>query len=443
MQAAVEGCLARYAAGGQALCLALSGGRDSVVLLHCLQKYARSHTLRAVHIDHGLHPESAQWAKTCVRICATLAVPLQVCKVVVARDSGLGLEAAARDVRYAALSAALAPGELLLTAHHRNDQLETLLLQLLRGAGVHGIAAMPAYACRDGSTIIRPFLDVSVAAIRDFADAQALQWIEDPSNQDLSLDRNYLRQEIVPLLEQRWPAAGRSMARTARLSGEAAGILDELADADLESLLAGNRIQLPKLQRLSPARQRNAIRRALRRLGLAVPAEKQLVLMLKTMQEAREDAQPLIAWPGVHVHRYQDVVWLFAESADPVACPAAPRSYSWNPQTVLDMGPVRGTLSAEACRGEGIAAALGDAELQVRFRQGGESLRPAATAATRDLKNLLQESHVVPWMRSHIPLIYHGERLLAVGDLWVSAECAAQHDEPGIRIVWAEHADIR
>jgi tRNA(Ile)-lysidine synthase len=233
------------------------------------------------------------------------------------------------------------------------------------------------------------------------------------------------------------------MARTARLAGEATAILDERADDDLRSLQAGNRLDLLSLQRLSRSRQRNAVRRLLRQLGLAVPGERQLTLLLATMHEAREDAQPHVAWPGVRVHRYKKAIWFFSEALDPSESRDAPAHYRWNPQVPLNMGPVRGTLALEACHSAGIAAEWGERELSVRFRQGGESLRPAVGAAMRDLKNLLQESHIVPWMRSHIPLLYQGEQLLAVGDLWVSADCATQPGAAGLRILWSAHAAIR
>jgi tRNA(Ile)-lysidine synthase len=396
-----------------------------------------------MHIDHGLHPDSAAWANICGEICASLGVPLGTCKVSVVRNSGRGLEAAARDARYSAFVQHLAPNELLVTAHHRDDQVETLLLQLLRGAGVHGLAAMPELGFQYHMPVLRPLLAVSANVIRAFANAQRIKWVEDPSNRDISLDRNFLRHEIIPRLEQRWPKARRSMARAARLSGETVAMLDELADDDLSSLRTGNRLELSGLQRLPQSRQRNAVRRLLRQLGLPVSGERQLTLLLATMHEAREDAQPLIAWPGVRVHRYKKSIWFFDEALDPSRLRDPQALYYWSPHVPLNMGPVRGTLTMEACHSAGIAAEWGHRELSVRFRQGGESLRPAVGGSTRDLKNLLQESHIVPWMRSHIPLVYQGEQLLAVGDLWVSADCATQPGAAGLRIVWSGHAEIR
>ena len=184
------------------------------------------------------------------------------------------------------------------------------------------------------------------------------------------------------------------------------------------------------------------MRRLLRQLGLPVPGERQLTLLLDTMHAAREDAQPLIAWPGVRVRRYKQAIWFFDAALDPSQWQAGQQIYQWNPRVPLNMGPVRGTIALEACRSAGIAADWGNKELTVRFRQGGEQLRPAAGAAMRDLKNLLQESQIVPWMRSHIPLLYRGEQLLAVGDLWVSADCATRPGEAGLRIVWSAHAAI-
>jgi len=443
LQSAIEECLSRHHLRDKKLCVALSGGRDSVVLLHLLGASAEPGHIRAIHVDHGLHPESPKWAGFCAGICTTLAVPFQVCKVTVPHDSGLGLEASARASRYAALADALAPDEVLVTAHHRNDQAETLLLQLLRGAGPHGLASMPECVRRDGLVIVRPLLSMPARVIREYAERHDLQWVEDPSNEDRGLDRNYLRQEIFPRLEHRWPAAVDSIARSARLAGEVTEMLDALADQDLMILQAGNRIDAVKLGRLSGSRQRNALRRFLRGANLAIPSERQLKLLLDTMAGAGADAQPLIAWPGVRVRRYRGQLWFFADSADPQPHGSDPTDYRWNPEGPLDMGAVRGRLIAQACVGEGIAATFGDAELIVRFRQGGESLRPAPAAASRHLKNLLQESRIVPWMRGHIPLVYRGDDLLAVGDMWVNADCAAGPDEPGMRIVWDNHPAIR
>jgi tRNA(Ile)-lysidine synthase len=402
---------------------------------------AASGRLRALHVDHGLQPESAGWVRTCADICGTFGVPFSAVTATVDMTTGSGTEAAARTARYNVLKAGLAPGEILLTAHHQRDQMETLLLQLFRGAGVHGLAAMPKFAARDDVKLLRPLLDVPAEVIRAYATAAELDWIEDPSNADLGMDRNYVRHELAPVMQRRWRGAAASVARSARLCAEAAHILDEVAAGDLQGKLSGNRLSLAGLHNLSAARQRNVMRFALRALRLPVPSAKQLTLALQMLQ-ARADAQPECAWPGVRIRRYRDDAWLFAEHEDPLSAGDTTESFDWESDATLNMGPVRGKLFArqDATGGIGLVHCAGP--LQVRFRRGGEKLRPQPNGRTRDLKNLLQESDVVPWMRSNIPLVYAGELLLAVGDLWVNADYAAAVGEAGLAIVWEDHPAV-
>jgi tRNA(Ile)-lysidine synthase len=445
--AAVEQSLLESLDKSAPVCLAYSGGLDSTVLLHVLSRLQSSHPLRAIHIDHGLQAQSQEWALHCRDVCAEFAVPFSSIAVRINRDAGAGLEAAAREARYAALSDALADREVLLTAHHRRDQMETLLLQLFRGAGVHGLAAMPvrrtlaARADQNERVLVRPMLDQSIAGLQAYASHFKLRWIEDPSNAEIDFDRNYLRHELLPLIAKRWPAAESAVARSARLCAEAAEIVDDQAGKDVAGL-CGNRLSLKHLERLSEARQRNGLRYALRQLGLAVPSARQLGQALATMLETRADGQPVAAWPGVRLRRYRDDLWLFAEQEDPAgAC--GPEDYIWPTDAVLEMGAVRGNLQLQAATGSGIAVDFCAADLRVKFRTGGEQLRPGGNARTRELKKLLQESDIVPWMRRHIPLVYAGEQLLAVGDIWVNADFAAAAGEPGRVILWRKHAPLR
>lgn len=439
---AIEAALATHLDSDTRLCVAFSGGLDSSVLLHGLQYISHKRKPRAVHIDHGLHPDSASWSERCQSICEQQGVVCKSLRVSVDLNSGKGLEAAAREARYEAFAAELAPDEALLTAHHQRDQMETVLLQLFRGAGVHGLAAMPVYSDRD-IKLLRPLLGVSAAEIQAYAEDSGLDWIEDPSNSELGMDRNYLRHRVLPLLAGRWNSVEKSVQRSARLCADAAEIVDQVADADLESLLKNNRLSLRGLNRLSIARQKNALRMALRRCGLNVPSEKQLLAALAVMTNARPDGQPEFAWPGVRLRRYRDWLWLYNEIMDPGAFGDDGHEYSWRPGQVIDLGPVRGKISATAVTGRGIAMAHCNQDLCVRFRRGGERLRPESGHHTRELKNLLQENDVVPWMRGHIPLIYAGQDLLAVADLWVNHDFAASDTQPGLAITWQDHSAIR
>lgn len=217
------------------LVLALSGGLDSMVLLHALAALRSGFpfALRAIHIDHALHPDSAAWGRACAQVCAQLAVPFDVRPVTVSTVAADGVEAAARRARYAALGELLAPGEILVTAHQRDDQAETVLLQLLRGTGVAGLAGMPARVAFGGNELVRPLLGFVRAALEAYGRSNGLTWIDDPSNADPRLRRNFLRTEIMPRLRAVWPEADRMLVRAAGHAAEAVALLDELADGDL------------------------------------------------------------------------------------------------------------------------------------------------------------------------------------------------------------------
>ena len=441
IQSTLQQMLAKHLLPGAKICLAYSGGLDSTVLMHALQQCAIEFELRAIHIDHGLQAASAGWAATCADIAEQTGVSYSATRVIVDVAGGKGIEAAARAARYQALRELLEPDEVLLTAHHQRDQVETLLLQMLRGAGVHGLAAMPVLRVDNGLNIFRPLLTVSADAIRAYGAENSLHWIEDPSNALLDMDRNYLRHEVLPLLSGRWNAMETAIARSSRLCAEAADIIDERSAEDLQGLLDGSRLSLSGLAALPAARQRHAFRFALRSCALPTPSEQQLTQALETLLLAKVDAQPEAAWPGARVRRYRDELWLFDDEHDPRAIPQC--SYDLLPGNELDLGAVRGKLSVRPSVGHGIAADLCDQPLKVCFRQGGEKIRPAAKGRNRLLKNLLQETDIVPWMRGNIPLIYCGTDLLAVGDIWVNAEFAAHGSRPGFSIIWQDHAPLR
>ncbi len=426
------------------LVVAFSGGLDSTVLLHALRQSQVAGHFRAVHVNHGLHADAAAWAEHCRELCAAWNIPFACLSVTVETAGGAGPEAQARAARYAALAANLAADEVLLTAHHQQDQLETVLLALLRGAGVHGLAAMPARRQHQGMTLVRPLLEFTRTELEAAAIAARLHWLEDPSNLDATFDRNYLRHRIVPLLEQRWPAAARSAARTARLAADAMSMLDEVAAADCGSALRDNCLELTCLRSLSAARQRNLLRWTCRRLDLTVPSETQLDDALQSLLSKRPDAEPLAAWPGVRIRRYRGWLWFYNESNDPGAAEAAGHTdvQHWNPRNALQLGPVRGNLAIAGAAEPGIAANHLDGDWQVRFRTGGEQLRPGPRARRRDLKKLLQEAGVLPWMRGHIPLIYLDENLLAAGDLWLNADHPAVSSNGGLAVQWRNHAAL-
>ena len=419
--------------------VALSGGLDSTVLLHALasRRDALPGELRAVHVDHGLNPHSRDWRRHCEALCASLGIPLECRAVTVAPEPGESLEAVARERRYAAFRSLLTPADLLLLAQHQDDQLETFLLQALRGAGVRGLAAMPEEALSEGLHLARPLLRYPRAELESWARAQGLIWIEDPSNADTGFDRNYLRHEVLPRLKARWPAAGETLSRSARLSAEADGLLRELAEEDAIRYRLQETLPLKALQELSAPRARNLLRHWLQGRGLPLPPALKLDEILR-QAEARADRNPCVDWEGAEVRRYRQR--LYAQR--PLAL--APAGFSLKPGVIHELGAGLGALRLVPAAGEGLRATLcGPAGLAVDFRQGGESCRPLGRSHDRPLKKWLQELHVVPWLRDRLPLLHTGGELLAVAGLFVCAPHAAQAGEPGLRIEWLEHPPLR
>ena len=423
------------------LCVAYSGGLDSTVLLHALARAITDRTnyrMRAAHVDHQLHPDSAKWREHCERVAQSLQIELVPLVVTVASDPELSPEAAAREVRYAALRQILKPNEVLLAAHHADDQLETILLALMRGAGLRGLSAVPSVQIFGGGWLARPMLDFSRAELEEWARAEQLQWLEDPSNENTSFDRNFLRHRVLPALRERWPAAPHSATRSTAHLREAGRLLDVLAAADLETIAVGSCLSMTQLANLAPARRRNVLRHWIRQHGVRVPSTRKLATIERDLLTAREDRLPCVEWDGVQVRRHRGLLYCMHER--PQFEPAD--ALTWNVSQVLELPAQLGRLRVERNAPGGVAAGRLPAALQVQFRHGGEELQPAGDPHHRKLKKLLQDAHVLPWWRDRVPLIYAGERLVAVGDLWIAEEFAARGGEDALRIVWEERPQL-
>lgn len=403
--------------------VALSGGLDSTVLLNALvlRRDDLRAPLAAVHIDHALHADSPQWAERCRVLCERLDVPMERFGVIVDAVPGASVEAAARDARYEVFRELLDKGEALLTAQHQDDQLETFLLQALRGAGPHGLAAMPERSRLGNGWLLRPLLGWPRAALEDWAREQGLEWLDDPSNSDERFDRNYLRRQIIPRLKVRWPAAAQTVSRSARHCAETAALADELAAMDLSACDGEDDVlPLAGLRNLDAARQRNLLRHWFEWRGLPRPSEKKLEHMLLDVVPARPDAQPCVEWADVALRRYRDA--LYVEHTF-----ALPHGGNWQGGNFA-LGEGWGELRrAAADRG------LPEGRVEIRFRQGGETLRPAGSAHHRELKKLLQESGVLPWRRDALPLVYVDDELAAVADLWLNDDLLVPG---GWRVAW-------
>jgi tRNA(Ile)-lysidine synthase len=425
-------------AHGQRYCVAFSGGLDSTVLLVALTLVADRFLpggLRAVHVQHGLHPDAERWVELCAQRCRALEVPLRVLRVDARHGRGESPEARAREARYEALRGELAPGEVLLTAHHADDQLETVLIQLLRGAGVAGLAAMPPDTEFGRGRHQRPLLSFPRVALQDWAQAQGIgDWIDDPANENPRFARNHLRREVLPAIRAHWPAAALAAARAARHCAEASALLDELGQLDALACAAGEALDVTAMRALSRARCRNLVRWQARLLGLPAPDERRLNTLLEQLFDAAPDTQPEVRWPGVVALRHADRLWLVATAR----LPDPPGPAAWpDPRIPLELGGGLGTLSIEPTTGGGLRdAALETLPWRIVTRQGGERLRLPGRAGTRSLKKLLHAAGLPPWLRARIPLVEIGGSLAAVGDLWIDEAWWAPRGAAAWRLRW-------
>ncbi|WP_038436466.1 tRNA lysidine(34) synthetase TilS [Pseudomonas brassicacearum] len=391
--------------------IAFSGGLDSTVLLHLLASLSKNHslpTLSAIHVHHGLQAVADTWPDHCRSVCDALGVPLQVVHVQV--QPGASLERAAREARYGAFLAAIHSNEVLLTAQHRDDQAETLLFRLLRGAGVRGLSAMPRRRPLGPGYLLRPLLDVSRAELEAYATQQGLSWIEDPSNDDHRYARNYLRQRVFPVLTEQWPQASMTLARSAAHMSEAQGLLDDLARIDLAGAtnpgafdwLGLRSLELAPLQALSPARQRNAMSHWL--ASMTTLPDSDHWSGWDSLRDAKGDAHPIWRLAGGELHRAGGRVWWLSDHW----LRPAPGAVQWPDPAVPLRLPGNGgvTLGGKPPAGP----------LCVRYRQGGEVMELPGRGH-RDLKRLLNENAVPAFVRGRLPLLYRGEQLLAVANL--------------------------
>lgn len=422
--------LDRHAFGYKRLAVGLSGGLDSVVLLHMLADAAPSRgiDLSAVHVHHGLSSNAGKWAEFCVELCRGYGITCRVLKVEVARDSGQGIEAAARAARYDAFQSLQVDAVVL--AHHRDDQAETVLLQFLRGAGVQGLAAMPEQRLADDLTLLRPLLDTPRAMLETYAEERKLRWIEDESNLDQAIDRNFLRHHIFPELEQRFAGCRTTLARSAAHLAEAAGLLEEVAREDAASVLRQDRLDVAELRKLSDARARNLLRFWLSLHLPAPPSTRRLQETHRQLLHAKPEAQVLVELKGGQVRRYQGEAWFDAELP---ALPSLP--LEWKGEAELQLA--HGRLTFQRMQGAGLSLAkMGDECLQIRFRQGRERLRPDSRRPARSLKYLLQEVDMPPWQRARLPLIYWRDELVAIPGVCVACDMRAGEGEDGMVIEW-------
>lgn len=408
--------------------VAYSGGMDSTMLAHALAKQRRQfESLRLVHIDHGLQAASGQWARHCARQARDWRLPFELIRARVRIRRGESPEAAARAARYAALTTALKPGEVLVTAQHRDDQVETLLLQLFRGAGVAGLAAMPAIAPCGPGRIVRPLLAVPRAEIEKYARQHKLGWIEDPTNEMVRFDRNFLRHHVLPPMRARWKGIDEAIARSARHMADAAQLLDERAARDLAAAADAEGLAVSVIRALPLARRRNALRAFIARGGARPPPTSKLAEICGPLLEARADAQPQVEWPGGVVRRRGGRLQLqvISEVAAAPAKAKARKSWDWARERECIVNGAGDRLALLDDAAGPIDLDRLPNVLELRERRGGEVLRPGVRARTQSLKKLLQAAKIPPETRNRLPLLYAADRLVAVGDRWIDASVLA------------------
>ena len=412
-------------------CVGLSGGLDSTALLHALSQLpgVRDRGLRALHVHHGLHEQADAWAAHCEQVCRAWGVPFTLRRVAVAR-TGIGPEAAARSARRAAFAADLRPGEALALAHHRDDQAETVLMRALRGAGPDGLAAMAVSTRFAAGRLWRPLLDVPRTALLEHARSHGLTWIDDPSNEDTALDRNFLRRQVMPLLRQRWPHADTALARVATLAADAVELLDDgdaqahaqVATADPQCLSRTGLLTLPA------ARRARVLRRWVASLHLPPLPGNGVARIESDLLQAAPDAEACFDWHGSRVRAWGD---LLHAGAIREALPVGWR-VEWNGAAPLPL-PGGGELALHVTRGE----ARFDAPVHVGTRRGGERIALAGRDHSHALKHVLQDLGIPPWERERLPLVSDAEgQVLAVGDIAYAAPFEAWLRERGGRLRW-------
>lgn len=423
----------------ESLCVGFSGGPDSSALLHALANLpeARVRGLRAVHIDHGLHADSHRWAHHCQTICDRLDVPLDIQRVEVDTQSGTGPEAAARNARYAVFAAQLQAGESLLTAHHRDDQVETVLLKLLRGAGPEGLGGMRERRPFASGWLWRPLLDTPREVLADYLHDHGIESIQDPSNQSTRYARNFLRLDILPQLTAHWPKARRAINHSARLNRQTADyihlrsreILATLQHPDNSSLDAQGWLDL------HPALRGPALEQWLHAQGLTAPTQAQREQLQQQIGHASGGRVPLIRWPGAAVH-----VWRGRLHAH-TPLPEAPKDWnaSWHGE-VLHLPAGGGTLqlmATDTAQSHPVPA------LQVRLGETGIHFRPIGDRHTRALRDLFQLAGIPPWHRRRCPAIYTADgTLLAIADLWRTEAGEALFQNLKVQPAWKmDHRD--
>jgi tRNA(Ile)-lysidine synthase len=434
--------LRHYVTSDSHIVIGLSGGVDSVVLLDVMAKLSTDmrFKLSAVHVNHGISKNAAEWGHFCCRLCYSYGIPIFVSYVKVTRAAGMSLEAIAREKRYQVFNRLRADGmgtvDYLVLAQHRNDQAETLLLQLFRGAGVRGLSAMPLCRKQLSETapqILRPLLDVSRDSIEVYAEQRQLQWIHDESNDSIQFSRNFLRHKVLPVLREKFPGYAQALQRTSRHMAEATELLNELAEQDAQHCVVSGRLDIVRLRELSVSRARNLLRYILWQRDIRPPSAIRLEEILRQLRDANSDTRLHVTFGTHEIRAYRGQVYIEAINKQSIK----DLQQAWEGESVLRLEEWGGSIHFKRIQGQGLSQGkLMQAPVIIRARQGGEHYKPDCHRPRRSLKNLLQEALIPPWSRYTLPLLFCGEKLVWVPGIGIDCEFQAVPEEMGVVPDW-------
>ena len=419
--------------------LAFSGGVDSIVLLDLLTNLVKeSDQLRVIHINHNLNEYSDDWAQFSSEVCVKYDLPLINASVKPKRQ-GKGLEADARALRYQSFREIIQDNEYLLTGHHQDDQMETLLYRIFRGTGIGGLRAIRRKTKFGKGFLYRPMLNVSRDKIEEYARLKNLKWICDSSNNDSSYDRNYLRKDIIPLIKKRWPSVEKKVSRLAVIAEQNQSLLNELAIEDIGKIKNYSHLDVETLSGKSYPRIINIFRFMINKNNMGVPSMQVLNEGIKTLMHSKSES-PSMTWNDYSIRRYKHRLYFLNSSLNSPNNLLA--EISWDIKKTINLGANLGSIQARFLTGDGISLDKCPKSLAIKYRKGGEEIKPSGHKITKSLKNLFQENNVLPWVRDKIPLIYVDQELISVGDLWFNQDYKANNNEDGFLVTWDKKMDV-
>ena len=423
------------------ICVSLSGGLDSIVLLHALHQIAGEQIyLRAIHFNHNLTDVSHSWAQFCKKFCNQLNVNLDTYSLKINLREGFGIEAAARKARYQKLRKSIQKDEYLMTAHHQDDQLETILLRMARGTGIEGLQGIQRQFDFGQGIILRPLLDFTRDQIEDYAKRNKLEWVEDVSNKEVYFDRNFLRKRVIPIIKERWPSFPSGVSRLSEISSQTLVLLKELAEQDIGKDCSITELDINVFNDKSNERIINIMRYLISRNKMTTPSMRVLNAGINILLN-KESINPSMVWDNYCIKRYLNKLYFLDASQlepnqnfEPI---------NWKIKMPLRLDNDGGLLKVKLVRGRGLSLNKCDQNLTIRYRIGGESIKLVGHKITKKLKNLFQENHILPWVRDKIPLIYNKAELIGVADLWIHDDYTASKNEQGFLIDWQRKINIK